>query len=215
MAYQNNSKKWKREKKTDLSFNGAKCVIGIDQSYTRTGISICVEGKLKKVSSVNFKGVTSKSGKRMELQKVLKKAIEACLKKYEKEQIVIIAEYVRTFTATNELRPAVIKAQSAMLAYIVDTAYLYGIEVYSVDTRHWKSRVLGSSQPIFEPIPGVSNPQKFGSVKKVLDLGMEDAIKIISPKSANGYVYDDDAADSACIALYGFSGEPYRLYKES
>lgn len=200
------------------TFREVPCIIGIDQSYTRTGISICVRGKLKKVSSINFGGTTthymkSKTAKRLEVQRVVKKAIESCLKKFKPEEIVIIAERIRTYTASTSLRPLVIKAQSAMMAYIVDTAYVYGIKVYSVDTRAWKTRVLGTADPIAEPFPGVKNPQKVLSVKKIISLGFEESLSIYSYKT-NSISYDDDAADSACIALYGFSGYPYHLQLE-
>ena len=140
------------------------------------------------------------------------KALDACLKHYSPDEIVVLVERIRTYTASNDLRPMVIKAQSAMVAYIVDTAYVKGIKVFSVDTRHWKTRVLGDSRPIFEPIKGVKNPQKFGSVRKVIGLGFEDSIAIY--RNGKFSSYDDDAADSACIALYGFSGRPYHLQLE-
>ena len=55
----------------DSKYEPKECVIGIDQSYTRTGISIAVNGKLKKVTSVDFKGTTTKTAKRLLLQEKL------------------------------------------------------------------------------------------------------------------------------------------------
>ena len=196
------------------SFKEVPCIIGIDQSYTRTGISIAVNGKLKKVTSITFvkSHIKTKSAKRMEVQRVLRKAIESCLKYFTPDEIVVLAERVRTYTASNELRPIVIKAQSAMIAYIVDTAYLYGIKVFSVDTRHWKTRVLGTAQPSVEAFEGVKNPQKILAVKKIISLGFEEDIRLVNNHGT--VTYNDDAADSACIALYGFSGRPYQLQLE-
>ena len=195
------------------SFHEVPCVIGIDQSYTQTGISICVNGKLKKVTSIKFKHEFNKTQKRLKVQEVVEKAIESCLKNFNVDQVVIIVERIRTYTAGDNLRPDFLKSQGALIATITDTAYRYGIKVYSVDTRCWKSAVLGTSKPIFEPIAGVSDPQKFGSVRKVIDLGFEEAITI--RRSRNSRVrLDDDAADSACIALYGFTGYPYNLILE-
>ena len=183
------------------------CVIGLDQSYSRCGISIAVEGKLKKVSSIKFKNCHSKSDKRRELQRVLRKAIQSCLKNFDPKDIIVICERLRLFSTNggnSTIRPNVIKPAAAMISYIVDTADEFGIEVWSVDTRAWKSEVLGDSRPVFEPIEGVSNPQKFGSVRKVIDLGFRESLEI---KRGNGrgstVTLDDDAADSACIALYG------------
>ena len=40
--------KSEKPKKKAPSMGYKKCIIGIDQSYTRTGISIAVDGELKK-----------------------------------------------------------------------------------------------------------------------------------------------------------------------
>lgn len=195
------------------TFEEVPCIIGIDQSYTRTGIAITTKGKPRKAFSIDFKGVKTKTQKRLLLQSTLRKVIETCLKKYDSSEITIIAERIRTFTESDSLRVEVIKAHSALMAYIVDTAAEYGIKVYSVDTRAWKSRVLGTSRPVFEPLEGVENPQKFGSVRKAIKLGFGEQMKIKSCKTRS-FRYDDDMADAICISLYGFSGYPYTLSLE-
>lgn len=179
-----------------------RAVIGVDPSYKRTGLSIAVDGELKVVTSINFKHVQTKTGKRLLLQKTLRKAIESCLRHFNADQVTIITEQIRTFTGGGDLRPSVIKAASAMQAYIVDTGMEYGIKTWSVDTRVWKAAILGTSKPSIEFFPGVKNPKKILDVKHVIALGFEDDIK--SYGRGNEVVYDDDAADSACIALYGF-----------
>lgn len=194
----------------DSKFKPKPCIIGIDQSYSRTGISIAVEGKLKIVSSIDFKNVQTKTAKRLLLQERLRQAIKSCMKKFSIVEIAVICERLRTFTAGDEIRPSVIKPGAAMIAYIVDTAMEYDIETWSVDTRAWKSAILGSSKPIFEPIEGVKDPQKFGSVRKVIELGFEESLRRCR-KNGVFYCYDDDAADSACIALYGFVSRPALL----
>ena len=47
-------------------------VIGIDQSYHRTGISISADGNLLRVKSVNLEHYKTNSQKRARLRKVLK-----------------------------------------------------------------------------------------------------------------------------------------------
>lgn len=194
------------------TFVEVPCIIGIDQSYMRTGISICVNGEIKKLYSLDFRTTKYKTVKRNKLRQVLGKAIEACLKKFEPQEINVICERVRTFTASTDMRPEVIKAQSALVATIVDAAFAYGVKVFSVDTRHWKTRILGTSRPIFEPIEGVKNPQKFGSVRKMIDLGFYDNLY---SSSGRGFTLNDDVADAGCISLYGFSGRPYQLLLET
>ena len=195
------------------TFEEVPCIIGIDQSYTRTGIAVATKGKVRKAFSIDFKGTKTKTQKRLLLQSTLRKVIEMCLRKYSNSEITIIAEKIRTFTESDSLRIEVIKAHSALMAYIVDTAAEYGIKVYSVDTRAWKSRVLGSSKPIFEPLEGVENPQKFGSVRKAIKLGFGEQMKVKSCKTRS-FRYNDDMADAICISLYGFSGHPYILSLE-
>lgn len=210
------------------SFKEVPCIIAIDQSYTRAGLSICVSGRVRSVGSVPMSKYKHKSQKRLELARTLNRAIDACMKHYSPEEIVVIVERVRTFTGSQTvwhdqdisgnfagLRPAVIKAHAALIATIVDTAYLRGIKVYSVTTKSWKSAVLGTSKPIFEPIEGVSNPQKFGSVRKAIDLGFEKQMRIVKRgRGGTGINYNDDMADAICMSLYPFTGYPYHLELE-
>lgn len=198
-------------KKTDLNkdlvnrYKKVPCVIGIDQSYTRTGIAISVNGKCVKAISTNFKKNKqfNKSQKRLEVQRLLNKAIDSCEKHFKSDEIVVIVERIRTITNSQDLRPNVIKAHSALVGIIVDTAYVRGIKVYSVDTRCWKHQILGTSRPTFEPIEGVSNPQKFGSVRKAIELGFGEQMKVHSARTQS-FTYNDDMADAICISLYGF-----------
>jgi hypothetical protein len=75
----------------------------------------------------------------------------------------------------------------ALTATIVDTAYEYGIKVYSVDTRSWKAQIVGTSKGIKGDDPKAKKIPTMRFVKKL------------------GFEVDDDAADSGCIALYGFT----------
>ena len=202
----------KRRSKDGVELVGKCCVISLDQSYTRCGMSIAVNGKLKKVTSIKYKNVKSKTEKRRMVNGYLTNAIGSCLKHYSPENIIIICERLRLFSQ-KQIRPNVIIPSAALIATIVDTAFDYSIPVYSVDTRAWKAAVLGSSKAIFEPIQGVENPQKFGSVRKVIALGFEEQITI-RDSVGRFKEYDDDAADSACIALYGFTKRPI-LKKEN
>lgn len=207
------SGKVRGNRKGKNSYIEVPCVIGIDQSYARTGISIAINGRLVKVTSEKFEGLTNQSQKRNKIRKTVSKCLEACLKKFKPEEIVVIVERIRTYTTGFDLYPNFLKSQGALISCIVDTSYSYGVTVRSVDTRCWKSRVLGSSKPIFPPVEGVKDPQKFGSVQKVIDLGFKESLMITRGKG--GCIgLDDDAADSACIALYGSSGDPYNLIIE-
>lgn len=186
-----------------------RIVIGVDQSYTRTGLSIAADGQLLKVSSTKFKGCTIKSQKRKHLANLLTKVIE--LNKHKATEMVILCERIRTFShgakpkagANGDeeqggmfLSTNYIKATGALVATIVDTAYDHGLSVYSADTRSWKSKIVGSSKKI-------KGDKKLATVMHVKKLGFD----LESITKTGKVVYDDDAADSACIALYGFLPE--------
>ena len=64
------------------SFRPVPCVIAIDQSYTRTGLAICVRGQVKKATSVKLVNIKSKTMKRAAVQDMLNKAISSCLKHF-------------------------------------------------------------------------------------------------------------------------------------
>ena len=203
------------------SFIETPCVIALDQSYSRTGIAVCVKGKVRKAYSVDLhKKVTGKNNfggktlKRKAVEAKLDKVINMCLTKFKPNEITVLVERIRTMTASGEMRPNVIKAHAALIATIVDKAFEYGIRTYSVDTRCWKHAVLGDSRPIFEPIEGVENPQKFGSVRKAISLGFKEQMSIYSAKKGGFSSYNDDMADAICMSLYLFKGRPYKVKLE-
>lgn len=155
-------------------------VLGLDTSYTRTGIAVAEDNKLIKVASIKFKGLKSKSEKRFKVTERLKAYIE----KYNPD--VILVERTRQFSA-GFMSMNAISAQITMTAIVVDVAFLYDIPVYSVDTRSWKSQILGTSKP-------KDGNKKGYAIDFVKSLGFD--------------VYDDDdACDAACIALYKFIPE--------
>lgn len=185
-----------------------KIVIGLDQSYTRTGISIAVDGKLVKVTSISFKGCKNKSDKRIMLKGILHKVITSNQSKAT--EVIIICERIRTFSqgggtgadvnskvgkgkGNGFISTNYIKATGALIATIVDTAYEYGIKVYSSDTRAWKAQVVGNTKAI-------KGNKKLATIRFVKTLGFD----VSRVNNVGNTVYDDDASDSACIALYGF-----------
>lgn len=189
-----------------------KAVIGIDQSYTRTGISIAINGKLKVVSYIDFKGLHRKTEKRREVYRVVEKYAKKLLTKYRSDEIIVVCERIRTFSSniTESItydKPIIstsfIKATGALISTIVDAVFDYGIKVYSVDTRAWKTAILGTSKPDMNPLDVKMNPQKIRAVRYVIEKGFGDSITLYSGK-AKIKSYCDDAADSACIALYPY-----------
>lgn len=184
--------------------NYKKIVIGIDQSYQNTGISIAADGKLVKVTSCPLSSLQDNSEKRKALSLYLIKVLAKVSQK--SPRILVLCERIRTFSG-GHLSTNYIKATGALIACIVDVCREYDIPVYSVATTAWKSAVVGTSKPDAD-----GNP-KMPTIKYICKLGFKDSI--ITPASSkqkkdvfeyNGgrYKWNDDAADSAGIALYGF-----------
>jgi len=175
--------------------------IGIDQSYTRTGISVAADGKLLKVSSVAFSGLKTKSEKRKHLRRILTQLLANIVPKGKR--VAIITERVR-LTSQGNISIQYIKATGALIGTIVDTADEFDVRVYSVDTRAWKAQVVGNCKP--EGIGQLA--PKVPTLKYVCKLGWKKAIHSVNLRG--GDKWDDDAADSACIALYAFVPAKHR-----
>lgn len=187
-----------------------KLVIGIDQSYTRTGISIAGDGQLLKVGYIPFGTSECHSEKRKKVKGKLIQIIKS--NQHKASQMVIIVERIRQFSGGN-LSMDYIKSTGALIGCIVDTAMEYGIPVYSADTRSWKSQVVGTSVPKSNKYN--VDPKKWPTIEYLLtrkDVVIDDLLVEVGKRSKKfaycigdtKYCFNDDAADSACIALYGF-----------
>lgn len=195
-----------------------KVVIGIDQSYNNTGISIAADGELRKVRSLQLSEYWTNSEKRRALSKTLDGLLRVVCPKAEK--VVCIIERIR-LRSQGFLNIDYIKSIGALNSVIIDVCSLYGIEVFSVDTRCWKAQVVGTSKPA---------PNKFGvpeekwpTVRWAIKQGWESSLLIpIEGRKTKGtftrdgqkYMYNNDAADSAGIAMFGFVGDPDKLQEE-
>ena len=189
-----------------------KIVIGIDQSYKNTGISIAVDNELKNISSIRLEALKSNCERRNELRNRIDRLFYnmALKSKQEDCNLIIIIERIR-LQSQGFININYIKSIGALNATIVDVATKYDIPVYSVDTRSWKSQVVGTSKPKSNKI-GI-NPEKWPTICWLKNKGYEKYLLVeVSKQKKKGvfvrngirYTYNDDAADSACIALYGF-----------
>lgn len=202
----------KQKPKYDLA------VIGIDQSYDNTGISIAADGELKKVKSLHLNKFKSNSERRRALAKTLDGLLKVIC--HKAKQVICIIERIR-LRSQGFLNIDYIKSIGALNSIIVDVCHDFCVPVYSVDTRCWKSQVLGTSK-------GASNKygvpeEKWPAVKWVIDKGWEKNILIpIEGRKTKGtftrdgqkYMYNNDAADSAGIAMFGFIGDKEKLQLE-
>lgn len=192
--------------------------IGIDQSYNNTGISVVIDGEIKIIKSVHLDKIKTKTDKRKKVRSVAKKIIEKTKTKYKGYNIVCIIERIRLHSSNSGkgfLNIDYIKGIGALNATIVDIFNDYGIKVYSVDTRAWKSQVIGTSKPKKNDF-GVPE-EKWPTIEWVIARGYENSIledmsntkkkKGIFEKNGKKYMYNNDAADSAGISMYWFKGK--------
>lgn len=195
-----------------------KIFIGIDQSYKNTGVSISADGELLKVTSLNLEHYKTNSDKRNELRKYLNNMLKTITTK--SDDITCILERIRLHSQ-GFLNIDYIKSMGALNAVIVDSMHDYDIPVYSVDTRCWKSQVIGTSKPKDNDL-GVPR-EKYPTVEWCINQGFEDSIlEVVEGRKTKGtfmrnnikYMYNNDASDSAGISMFGFVGNLEKLKKE-
>ncbi len=201
-----------------MKYKYNKIVVGIDQSYSNTGISIAADGKLLKVKSLQLDSYKTNSDKRRVLSKTLDSLLSSVVPKGK--EVICIIERIR-LRSQGFLNIDYIKSIGALNSIIVDKCHEYCVPVYSVDTRCWKAQVIGTSKGMPNKY-GVPE-EKWPTVKWLLKQGWENSILIqIKGRKMKGtfirdgqkYMYNNDAADSAGIAMFGFVGDPDKLKLE-
>lgn len=189
-----------------------KIVIGIDQSYKCTGMSIAVDGHIKRITCLHLEKLENNTQKRQALKTRLESVLNGCLMR--SSNVTVICERIR-LQSQGFINIDYIKSIGALNSVIVDVAKSYNVNVYSADTRAWKSSIVGTSKPQQNKY-GIA-PEKYRTIKFICILGFKEQIKEqvtnrkkkgVICKNGERYILNDDAADSACIALYGFAKNP-------
>lgn len=201
-----------------------KVVIGIDESYKRTGITVLRNKKIVSINSINFEGCKNNTEKRMQLTNELSNTlIKYVLDK--NVEVTVILERIR-LRSQGFISEPYIKATGALIATIIDFCVPLGVPVYSVDVRAWKSAIIGTTKPL-ENKYGI-NPNKYptilymrqkGLLKYIMEeykgKGKKGVIRVnMGDRKHVPCTVNDDAADSYCIALYGFLPEKQQKLKE-
>ena len=196
--------------------------IGIDQSYKRTGVSVLADDdRVLMCKSVGYDN-KSKSYVRKHLTRRLRELAKRC--KEEAVEVGAAIERIRVFShygggrrgpKATGLSMDYIMAMSALDAYIADMFGELGIPLYSIDTRAWKSRIVGTPLPQDNEVG--CPPKKWPTVQWAMDRVGQDALLI--PLRGNSqkrkdvyeidgmkYMWDTDAADSLGIAQFAMNG---------
>ena len=204
-------------------------VIGIDQSYTRTGITVLKDKEVVEMFSLEYEHCRNNSEKRTALENTLHEMVLD----HNITNPLVITERIR-LRSQGFLSEAYIKATGALIATIIDFFHYYNeIPVYSVDTRSWKSQIIGNSKPL--PNSYGINPEKFRTVCYLRNRGLlKHIVKEYKGRGKKGIIdvkmevleggkrkkkkvpceINDDLADSYCIALYGYLPKSKQKLKE-
>lgn len=184
--------------------------IGIDESYQDTGITVNYNNG-KKLKCYSYKG-NKKDGKstyRLGMKILIQDIIHEIKKKNEKEDIVIVVERIRQFSARFISMPY-ITSMSALIGCIIDSVSPKNIPVYSVDTRCWKSNIVGTSKPL-KNTKGI-DPKKYPTYKWCINNGYEKYVmekKQLKSIKVNNHkyveIYNDNIGDSIAISFAWFN----------
>lgn len=209
--------------------------IGVDQSYRRTGVSVSVDGSLKLAKSIDLSRLKSKAEKRLAVSRRLSSLANHILARHSPSEVVCVLERVRTFSQ-KFLSVPYIKSMGALNAVIADLMWQNGIACYSVDTRAWKSGVVGYSSPASTKHPEALrfskhfdvDPRKAPTALLVCKhhpiLFKREAVRPVAGSRRSGTFIsksgvrceiDDDLCDSACISLSWFRLDPSKFIVEA
>ena len=192
--------------------------IGIDQSYKNCGVSISADGQLLKVTHIKLEQCRTNTDRRRLLKAYLDNMLKAITSKAD--SIICIIERIRLHSQ-GFLNIDYIKSMGALNAVIIDVMDEHDIPVYSVDTRCWKSQVIGTSKPKDNNL-GVPK-EKYPTVEWCIKQGFESSIlRTIKGRKKKGtftrngirYMYDNDACDSSAISMFYFVGDKEKLKQE-
>ena len=199
-----------------------KYVLGIDESYNRTGITLVCDSVLVEMWSVNFENCITNADKRLCIEDKITKIVREY--RLDKRNTICIVERIRLYSQGHISYDYIIST-AGLIVKIIDTLYPYSIPVYSVETKSWKNAVVGTSKPK-ENRYGI-NPNKYPTI---LYLKQKGLLKYIAEeykgRGKKGVInvkiggekapckINDDMADSYCIAMYGFIPKTKQKLKE-
>lgn len=211
----------------------SKIVVGIDQSYKCTGITVLENKKILYIGHVSGKNMSHPEYRKRIREKLYDILYGIGYGKIKRCDVSIIFERIRlrsrrkkdgmnqddTFLSLNY-----IQSTAALCGVIIDIACEFDIPVYSVDTRVWKSAIVGTSKQLDNKY-GI-DPKKYPTILYMREKGLlRHIIEIYEGRGTKGVItvkngserfkarVIDDIADSYCIALYGFSPEKKQKLK--
>lgn len=176
--------------------------IGIDQSYENTGWCINKDGKPYEWGSIKPPSSYCHSERRKYIFNGINKVILKSLSEVNlnPNRVILVFERIRLRSQGFLSLNYIIKT-AGLIAGIIDICYEHGIKVYSVDTRSWKSKVIGTSKPLIKEVEITKGKNK-GKIKKIKDTKYY-TVKYVN-EELNIEESDDNICDSICISIYPF-----------
>lgn len=205
-------------------------IIGIDQSYTETAITVMVDGEARGIYTVTKQ--QDNYVHRDMLKTLLYRIYDMLIDKAPPHvKICCICERTRLRSGAGNKRSnkeenskdgfiskLSMQYMIELTTIIADAGHRYMIPTYTVDTRSWKSAIVGSSKPL-DNILGI-DPKKYRTIKYVneqllnsrlydkifTEVGSRCTVGVVREHLDTGkkFRYDDNVCDSYCIAQYGF-----------
>lgn len=181
----------------------SKICIGIDQSYKNCGWSICKDDKVIKYGHIDYKGCRTNSEKRKLLYNKVNQIIKFSLSEVnlKPQKVILIFERIRLYSQ-GFLSMNYIVNTAGLISILIDVAYENNINCYSVDTRSWKSQIVGSSKGKKKKVLITKGKNK-GKYKTITD-NKTDTLNYVKNILSIDTEEDDDMADAICISKYGF-----------
>lgn len=201
-------------------------VLGVDESYANTGLSISYGNPFDGYETIDCINLNNNFVKgKNEYRILLYETICRFIEKHKGElhgciDCITVVERIRQFSR-GFINVDYIKGMGALIAYVVEASSQYFMPTFSVDTRCWKSTVVGNSKPMLNSYHVA--PEKYPTVEYVLKHGLKEFVfdevseeeglkelrkkqpKSIFKSASSKYVHvDDDRADSICISRFIF-----------
>lgn len=190
--------------------NRDRVVIGIDQSYAGTGISIFRNGQFVKLMCMGRERGKSNTDFRRMLEDFLSDELNYYL---IENDVKIVCERIR-LKSQGHLSQQYILSTAALMSTIIDVADAYEVKTYDVDTRAWKKAIVGTSKKQSNRY-GIA-PEKYPTILYLKHIGLLG--EIVEPYEGRGKKgviivnmngqkvpckMNDNKADAYCIGLFG------------
>lgn len=189
-----------------------RCVIGIDQSYTCTGVAVAVGGQIKGTKAIEYEKGMDDIEKRFNTKAALLKTYYACRNRGF-VQFDIMYEKPRISAGRTPFE--FIKRSGAMEAEILETFWVFrkqcDIAIYAVPTQVWKKEVIGTSKPDdsrpnFDPQKVPTYEWLVANVPPRFYMTRTDNIRlkhnIVQINDDTRFLYNDNIGDAIGMSLY-------------